>query len=666
MTFTILRILLWPKDSSKQVRALEFSSDQLNVITGRSGTGKSALIDIIDYCLCSGRCGIPVGVIREKTAWFGLHLRIGDTELVLARREPGHQAQSGEMFWLQDKKVKDTPTPSYNQHVDSVKSKLNDLIGLPNLEFDQGEGISSFAGRPSIRDLVSFVFQPQHIVANPYTLFYKADTFENQQKLKVVFPLALGSITNQTLILKRELRDLERELQQKQKEVDARRTAAKTWESEVKSNFSRARELGLLSPEVRAGDNWTTVDYFNLLSSIPNNVSSTSLFRVPEGASENVVRELNELQSEERALSIALEQKKRRLSALESLGAASMEFSDSLMIQKERLEPVGWLSAKIKMRANCPFCESQTESAKIRLDALKVHLQVIEDSQEGIEKSARMMDREIASLGSELRQLEKALNTVREHREQLEEKSDRVRESRQLLEEVYRFVGRLEQSIQNYRSTLSNSDLDNELAQLRNRVAFLDRQLKSLDEAGLTRRALDVINAKIKQYSASLGVERPNDAVSLDLRNLTVTVTGQDGRPDHLWEIGSGANWLGYHLSTAIALQEYFIGRGAENITPSFLVFDQPSQVYFPERFPGEPDPKTGKVYKSLEEASDDILRVREVFQVLAQASVRNANRLQIIVIDHADASTWQDVPNLKVVARFRDEKALIPAEWLN
>ena len=39
--------------------------------------------------------------------------------------------------------------------------------------------------------MAAFNFQPQHIVANPYTLFFKADTTEHREKLRIIFPLAL-------------------------------------------------------------------------------------------------------------------------------------------------------------------------------------------------------------------------------------------------------------------------------------------------------------------------------------------------------------------------------------------------------------------------------------------------------------------------------------------
>ena len=58
-------------------------------------------------------------------------------------------------------------------------------------------------------------------------------------------------------------------------------------------------------------------------------------------------------------------------------------------------------------------------------------------------------------------------------------------------------------------------------------------------------------------------------------------MTGSSGRPDFLWEIGSGANWLSYHVASMIGLHELFLSQRG-NPVPSMLILDQPSQVYFP------------------------------------------------------------------------------------
>lgn len=60
---------------------------------------------------------------------------------------------------------------------------LNELFGMSFLELDPDTGVF----RPSYRDFMAFLFQPQNIVANADVLFYKADTMEHRKKLIDVF-----------------------------------------------------------------------------------------------------------------------------------------------------------------------------------------------------------------------------------------------------------------------------------------------------------------------------------------------------------------------------------------------------------------------------------------------------------------------------------------------
>ena len=49
MKFQILNILVYERTA--KFAPLSSKPDAVNIITGRSGTGKSALIHIVDYCL---------------------------------------------------------------------------------------------------------------------------------------------------------------------------------------------------------------------------------------------------------------------------------------------------------------------------------------------------------------------------------------------------------------------------------------------------------------------------------------------------------------------------------------------------------------------------------------------------------------------------------------
>ena len=86
MTMQIRELLLYSRTG--EVRRLPFRPGKLNVITGSSGTGKSAIINIVDYCLAAKSCAIPARVIRDAVRWYALLLQMGDCQVFVARAVP--------------------------------------------------------------------------------------------------------------------------------------------------------------------------------------------------------------------------------------------------------------------------------------------------------------------------------------------------------------------------------------------------------------------------------------------------------------------------------------------------------------------------------------------------------------------------------------------------
>src|ERR1700681_3489637 len=100
MFFQIEKLILWPR-SDAAPRVAQFTGGVVNVISGRSKKGKSAVIPIIDYCLGADKCAIPVGVIRQACSWFGVVVNTVEGQKLLARREPGEQQSTGDMFLIE-------------------------------------------------------------------------------------------------------------------------------------------------------------------------------------------------------------------------------------------------------------------------------------------------------------------------------------------------------------------------------------------------------------------------------------------------------------------------------------------------------------------------------------------------------------------------------------
>lgn len=146
MQFQIEKIILWSHDTAKTPRLLSFRPGKLNVITGASRTGKSAIIPIIDYCLASSKCTIPVDIIRDSCSWFGIVVQAHDEQILLARECPERNTSSNNMYRLRGEKI-ETPhsIPEPNTSVNEVKSLLNGLAGIPYLRVDADDSGSGFS-----------------------------------------------------------------------------------------------------------------------------------------------------------------------------------------------------------------------------------------------------------------------------------------------------------------------------------------------------------------------------------------------------------------------------------------------------------------------------------------------------------------------------------------
>jgi hypothetical protein len=97
MSFQILDIVLYGFNGERRILALH--PGQLNIITGASKTGKTALIEILDYCLGSDECKIPEGIIRSAVEWVGVRLQVTGGQVFVGRKLPKRgEASSSEVY----------------------------------------------------------------------------------------------------------------------------------------------------------------------------------------------------------------------------------------------------------------------------------------------------------------------------------------------------------------------------------------------------------------------------------------------------------------------------------------------------------------------------------------------------------------------------------------
>lgn len=657
MDFQIKKLILWPKKQEYGFKEIEFKLNRINIITGASRTGKSAIIPIIDYCLGSGSCYIPVKTIRDTCSWFGILISSNEKEILIARREPGMQKSTDDMFLIEGKSVEIPSQVIKNTTRQSVKLFLDELAKLSFLDMDADTN-NQFLGRPSFRDLMAFCFQPQNIVANANTLFYKADTTEHRTKLINIFPYILGAVNPEILAKRHQISDIIRELNRKQKDLQKLKDVSEKWEIEINGWISLAQEYGIIKNELNA-DELSFDERVSLLKELVNKKYSDIDIN-----SEKIItasHEMIELRKEENYTAMELTKSKSRYTEMTQLFESMDTYRNSLTIQIERLNISKWLRSLGEHSSNCPICGNMNVDNN-RLEKLYNNLERLEDEIDHTKSIPAAFEREYENAKKEIRILSERLAAVQKRIKIQSESKDVTENEKYTLDGISRFLGKVQYASETFDLLGTDSVLIDEINRLQENLSELRKQV---DEYAIERKidtAIRTISANIMKLIPLLDSERPNDPVKVDYKNLTVIVSSDNGRDDYLWEIGSGSNWLSYHIATTLAFQIFFNNMEMSPV-PNFIVYDQPSQVYFPQKLAIKEDEK--EIDPILDD--EDRLAVEKIFKTMDSAITMSNKPMQIIVLEHADKSLWENVDKAHEVCEWRGENnKLIPEEWID
>ena len=190
----IKAIIIFNKNGEKRIVPLERG---VNIITGESKTGKSALVEIIDYCLCSTRCTIPKGKITNFSYLYTLVMAIGDNTYVIARY---NWDDGGKMHFSKEAKDFEPKNLELSYFVGKsgltykdVKNEIECALGLfvTNMATDTEQK----GKKASLRNMVSYLFQHQNLMASKFALFYRFSDYYKRKDVIDQFPVFAGMIS---------------------------------------------------------------------------------------------------------------------------------------------------------------------------------------------------------------------------------------------------------------------------------------------------------------------------------------------------------------------------------------------------------------------------------------------------------------------------------------
>jgi len=674
MKLKIKKIILYPNNKDLKPRVIFFDTEKVNVITGYSQRGKSAIISIIDYCLGSSECNVPIGKIRENVDKFAIDIILNDLNVFIARDNPEglnktnmyyniYENESNMAFridtWINN-------ADDFKVNRDVLKQFIGDIAGFEKIS-EKDVSKNGFDAPASFRDTTAFQFQPQNIIANPTTIFYNTDTFEHLKRLKILFPLVLGYKSYEILKLEKEIEILEKVEKEKNNKYENLKSQYENWQSDIYEYYSKAISLGLSNADINI-DTAKVNQIKNELSNIVENVKNNNFLK--EGSSLRYSEKLEDLDRQRVLKSRELDEFKVDLSKIEQFDRSKEIYISSVAKEVEnRLKPIDWFLDQNGTDA-CPFCDSISDKAINELLSLKIEKDrnqfIIEESKSNefsFEKEKNILKSKINGIEKSITILDSNMNIL------ISENKDYYKK----YQGIFEFAGKIEHVLENLEKISPTSDLLIELEILQSNLVKKRLSLKKLKEKFDKVSSLNMVTNTISNYIKLLPIEEKEfRKVKLDPEN-SVEIKIEDTKSKNitfLSKLGSGANHMCYHLATLLGLHEYFLKlpeSGKRNYISSFLVLDQPSQVYFPEHFNDIDNPNPIKQMK----ISEDIENTTQIFKVCSYFMEKTNFQTQIIILEHAPKETWKNVSNIHLVEEWRGDidtseyNALIPKDWL-
>jgi hypothetical protein len=646
ISFQILELVLYSHIG--ETKSIRFKPGKLNIITGESQTGKTALISIIDYCLGSKTCHIPKGIIRNAVSWVGLRLIVTSGEVFIARRVPDANHNSSTDIYYEignNIEIKDYSELSQNINLLSLKLLLSKHAGISeNLEGPvpgQTEKLEA-----NIRHTIYFIFQHQNEISNNKYLFHDQGEQFSPVTIKTVLPYFLGAYDEQHVANIKALQNYRSELRSLKRNLAELESLKGKGISQAQLLLYEAKNFGLFTGEM-------TDDLEKCIEALK------AIHHQPILDPADITKEISiagqtfeDLQKEEASLRIDLTITYNQLRAAKNFVSDENEYVNEAGVHVSRLKSIELFNEKSDKHI-CPVCNSKLTKNQIpsvaeienSLHELNSQIRIVEEKSPQIKKAIRDLEEKLISIKHQLKDNRKAIEAVQRSNREL----GKIREHN--VQRGY-LIGRISIYLESLPQLENTSELKRDIQIANEKINELKLELSESEVEQRLEHIISRLSSYMDVWAKEFKLEHSNYPFRLDINKLTVIVdTDDDFIP--MYAMGSAENWLGCHLMTYFALHKWFVTK--KRPVPRFLFMDQPSQVYFPE------DKDANRIDDPEKEIDRD--KVKNIYNAaLTLVNELNPN-LQIIITDHAnlDEPWFQEC----IIKNWREGKKLVPASWV-
>jgi hypothetical protein len=623
----------------------------LNVVTGKSSTGKSALIEIFDYCFASSENTIPKGVITKNAVIYYVCLKVNEQNMVIARNP---KLENKGFF-----KREDNYTPNmvhanyfdsihfldldrYKKHLTSLFIDIDDVD--TSLEAKKYRYNNAKSATPSIRSFTSFMLQHQNLVANKHALFYRFDEKAKRDQVIEHTKIFLGLVNQSFFLLSQENEKILTELNLLKKERENVRRLAGIQSQRLEPVLSEL--YAFMGVQV-------TDQPISIKAILGNPIDAKVIlnkFIIPEkishGSDASIIlydklkKELGDKTAELRSLH-------RKSTSIKNHISEEIRFVNKS--RKIEVHESIFVSDTI-----CPFCNTQKEELAHSAKNLQLAIDKISDNLASTRPIKAKFESQLMSVKQEILRVGEEVNTLTFQIRDIERSEKIIAEQKSLYEAIIMRKAQLFSMLDGI-NLADDAKLELDITNLEK---ALESNINKLKEYNV-KDGLENASKKVNEYMAEIGqnfeFEESYRPIKLHFSFETFDLYHQaENEKIYLRSMGSGANWMYCHVTLFLALHRYFSELEDKCSIPTVLFLDQPTQVYFPnfkrdysESFDAAKQIEEKQRSENERPVDDDIKAVQNLFSQLSKYCLSLEKALgyspQIIVTDHADELTLSD-----------------------
>ena len=290
MSFTLRAVTVY--SLSGACKTIRFRKYGLNILTGQARTGKSSIIDILDYCFGRSECYVAEGVIREHVSWFGVEIENRNDVMFIGRRNPKQGYRTSSDIYI--RRGERPQLPAYSDLHKNITEE--DLVRL----LTRFAGIAENEHRPligtrgplqaTIRHALFLCFQSQDEIASRQRLFHRQGDEAIPRTIKDTIPYFLGAVDDDHFYFQNELDESRVALRQLEARRDGIQTESSRSHGRIRRLLLDARRIGLLAEDFEPTSNDHAIDV--LVDVLKVDLQSPTIV---SGARDVIVRLENEL-----------------------------------------------------------------------------------------------------------------------------------------------------------------------------------------------------------------------------------------------------------------------------------------------------------------------------------------------------------------------------------